>query len=234
MKEEGFEGANEMAKFVEYLWGWQVTVPYTVDEAKWTQVYEVYVKDKYDQKMREFFDRNNPWAYQVLVSWMLETIRKKYWDADEQTVQALSREFVRSVAEFGVACNENTCANPYLTEMVKQTVSVPGVMDPKTVQKFESVLNEATGSTLKALTEKMDQMKRNLSKKAEPVPDEAGKPESAGGEFQKIKGFEMEELDKRVQPSIDPSYRFAMVVALTVLTLFALVLYGYRSSRIGG
>lgn len=33
MKKEGFEGANKMAEFVENMWGWQVTVPETMDSA---------------------------------------------------------------------------------------------------------------------------------------------------------------------------------------------------------
>lgn len=232
MKEEGFEGANEMSKFVEYLWGWQVTVPYTVDDAKWNQIYEVYVEDKYDQGMKEFFDRENPWAYQVMTARMLETIRKEYWDADEKTIQTLAKELANSVATYGVACNENTCANPYLTEMVIKTVSVPGVMDPKTVEKFESVLNEATGSPLQALKEKMDRLKRELSKVTETAPGEERDQEPLSGDLQKVKGYEMEDIEQPIPPAMFSSSQFTMILILTVLTFLALVVYGYRSSRI--
>jgi cobaltochelatase CobN len=60
MKKEDYAGAREMSKFVEYMWGWQVTVPYSVDKAKWEQTYEVYVEDKYGMGLKEFFNKANP------------------------------------------------------------------------------------------------------------------------------------------------------------------------------
>ena len=38
MKRDNYAGAHEMAKFVEYLWGWQVTTPDDVSEIYWKQV----------------------------------------------------------------------------------------------------------------------------------------------------------------------------------------------------
>jgi cobalamin biosynthesis Mg chelatase CobN len=62
MKKEDYAGAREMSYFVEYLYGWQVTVPFAVDETKWPQTFEVYVEDKYGLQLKEFFDKANPWA----------------------------------------------------------------------------------------------------------------------------------------------------------------------------
>ncbi|RLA93745.1 MAG: cobaltochelatase subunit CobN, partial [Deltaproteobacteria bacterium] len=42
MKEHGYSGAREMAKFVEHLWGWQVTTPKEVSKEMWEQAYQVY------------------------------------------------------------------------------------------------------------------------------------------------------------------------------------------------
>ncbi len=57
MTQENYAGAHEMAKFVEYLWGWQVTTPDAVSQAYWNQVKEVYVDDKYRQGLKDFFCR---------------------------------------------------------------------------------------------------------------------------------------------------------------------------------
>ncbi len=46
MKADGYEGAARMGDFIENLWGWQVVKRDVVDDAKWREVYEVYVKDK--------------------------------------------------------------------------------------------------------------------------------------------------------------------------------------------
>ena len=84
MKEEDYAGAREMAKFVENMWGWQVTVPYSVDKTKWEQTYEVYVEDKYKMDIKEFFNKSNPWAYQSITARMLEAVRKDYWQAGDK------------------------------------------------------------------------------------------------------------------------------------------------------
>ena len=85
MKKEGFEGANKMAEFVENMWGWQVTVPETIDAARWEQTFEVYVEDKYGLDLKEFFSKKNPYAYQAVTARMLETIRKGYWQPTEKS-----------------------------------------------------------------------------------------------------------------------------------------------------
>jgi len=43
-----------MAKFVEYQWGWDVTVPELITERMWNETYEVYLRDKYDFGLKEF------------------------------------------------------------------------------------------------------------------------------------------------------------------------------------
>ena len=55
MKQENYAGGREMAKFVEYLWGWQVTTPTDVTTSTWDQINAVYVDDKYQQNLKEFF-----------------------------------------------------------------------------------------------------------------------------------------------------------------------------------
>ncbi|WP_456386960.1 cobaltochelatase subunit CobN [Desulfolithobacter sp.] len=55
MQKDDYAGAREMTHFVEYLWGWAMTTPEKVDDAKWLQAYEMYVKDKYELNMKEFF-----------------------------------------------------------------------------------------------------------------------------------------------------------------------------------
>ena len=86
------KGTRERAMFGKprkYLWGWQVVYPETVDGAKWTELYNVWMKDRYDLKMDEFFDEHNPYAKQGISARMLETIRKGYWDAPQEVVSTI-------------------------------------------------------------------------------------------------------------------------------------------------
>ena len=48
MFKEGYAAGRFMHQVTDNLWGWQVTVPEAVDAAKWQEMFEVYVKDRYD------------------------------------------------------------------------------------------------------------------------------------------------------------------------------------------
>ena len=55
MMKEGYAGARFVDKVVEHLWGWQVTVPETVDAAKWNEMYETYVLDRNGLNIKGMF-----------------------------------------------------------------------------------------------------------------------------------------------------------------------------------
>ena len=115
------------------------------DDTKWEQVYEVYVEDKYDQNLKEFFDKSNPWAYQSINARMLEAVRKEYWDAPEKIKKNLAVEYAMSVIEKGAACCQHTCNNPALTQMVVNIISLPGMLSPELVNEFKAVMSKAVG-----------------------------------------------------------------------------------------
>ena len=118
MQKEGYAGAAEMRAFVEYLWGWDAVVSETVDDRMWRESFEVYVEDRHELGLREFFDENSPFAFQDITARMVETIRKGYWQADEETLRRLLTEYTGSVAEYGAACSGHTCGNPRLLQYV--------------------------------------------------------------------------------------------------------------------
>lgn len=148
MKKEGYAGAREMSRFVDNIWGWQVTTPDAIDKTKWDEIYAVYVEDKYGLDLKDFFSRENPWAYQSLIGRMLEAARKGYWKADDKTLKQLSREYAMAVIEKGVACCDHTCNNPLLNQMVVNIISIPGVMAPKLVEQFKIALEKAAGKPI--------------------------------------------------------------------------------------
>ncbi len=119
MKGQGYSGAREMDKFVEYLWGWDVTVPDLVTETMWNEAYDVYVNDKYEMGLKEFFDENNPYAYQVVTARMLEASRKGYWHPTDEMKENLAEEFEESETKYGVTCCHHTCGNLLLREYME-------------------------------------------------------------------------------------------------------------------
>jgi len=150
MMGEGYAGAREMDRFVEYLWGWEATVPDVISDSMWNRVYDVYVNGAYSEQYNlgvdGFIDANNPYAYQSLTGRMLETIRKGYWTPSSIEVQnALVSESVESIVKNGVTCCHHTCANPLLDKFISGIISVPGVVSDEDAAKYRELMDTATG-----------------------------------------------------------------------------------------
>ncbi|MCP4114425.1 MAG: cobaltochelatase subunit CobN [Desulfobacteraceae bacterium] len=202
MKNEGYAGAREMEKFVEYMWGWQVTTPELVDNAKWDRTYDVYVEDGMDLDLKAFFDKHNPWAYQSMAARMLETGRKGYWDMAEEKETRLAKKYALSVVKKGVACCEHTCNNPLLNQMVMNLISIPGVLPDTTVKAFKMAVEQATGKTLanqaaeRKKTFQAVEKRFEQKKKAEAAQSKVSNP-SRGDDGKVVKGYKMEERTQK-------------------------------------
>src|SRR5690606_21204607 len=106
MQAEGYAGARTMVEFVEYLWGWDATVSEVVEDRMWQEVFEVYVQDKHELGMQNFFDSQSPHAFQDLAARLLETVRKDYWQAEDAVVDEILQAYVESVKTHGISCTE--------------------------------------------------------------------------------------------------------------------------------
>jgi cobaltochelatase CobN len=137
MQESGFEGATEMEKFVENLWGWEALTSDIISDGMWNKVYDTYVTDS---ELSAWLNENNPYAYQSMTARMLETARKGCWDASGETLKNLANEFIQSVAEYGVTCCHHTCGNLELNDWALEHSS----LDEKTLKEYEKLYEEAT------------------------------------------------------------------------------------------
>lgn len=241
MKKEDYAGARQIDKFVEYMWGWQVTTPFAIDEAKWEQTFEVYVEDKYNLKIKEFFNKANPWAYQSITARMLEAVRKDYWQADDITKQKLAKEYAVSVVEKGVACCDHTCNNPLLNQMVVNIISIPGVLPDKIVNEFKIAVEKATGEQLSKHVKKIEKViqdiKAGFKKKTDTSQQNAETADKElvpdkGKAQENVKGYKIEEVTKENTKTEMTSSGVEWVASLFVVFLLCLVATGaVRSSR---
>jgi cobaltochelatase CobN len=147
MKKEGYAGAGEMRQFVEYLWGWNATVTGLVDAKMWQETFEVYVQDKHKLGMKEFFEKNSPFAYQDMTARMVETVRKGYWKADAATEKKLLSEYMQSVNQHGVGCAAHTCGNPRLSKYVMDRAKAMGIPVPS-IEGFQRAMEKAMGTQI--------------------------------------------------------------------------------------
>jgi cobaltochelatase CobN len=189
MKKEGYAGAGEMRSFVEYLWGWDATAPEVIDDGKWKETFDVYVDDKHQLGMAEFFDRNSPFAYQDMTARMIETVRKGYWQADEVTKKRLLEEYVASVNRHGVGCAGHTCGNPRLQKYVIDEAIKAGVPVPA-VEGFQRAMEQATGTRVEAAAEDAANAAREndarMAANLAQVPD-------PGRDARQLRGYVMEQ-----------------------------------------
>ncbi|MBE9503109.1 MAG: cobaltochelatase subunit CobN, partial [Proteobacteria bacterium] len=226
MKRENYAGAWQMNKFVEYLWGHQVTIPFAIDETKWEQVYEVYVQDKYDLDLKEFFNKNNPWAMQSISARMLEAVRKKYWDAPEEIRKNLAKEYAIVVIENGIACCDHICDNPALNQMVVNIISLPGMLSPELVNQFQAVLSKASGMSLEDAQEKRKVLQGKLAKVTEEIRQEEKVVQGREPDKEKLEGYEMVE-EKPEDTKVTVSGSSWIIIAI-VIGLIGLLAVGWR------
>ena len=199
MKEE-YSGARFVDKVTEHLWGWQVTVPEAVDGAKWQEMYETYIQDKYGLGIKELFRKaKNMWAYQSVAARMLETVRKGYWKPNKKVVEVLAEEYAESVQEVGLACCDHTCNNPQLTSYTVSTLlSVPGLRPLAqgfmkaldTMKKTEHGQYSPARRQQKGTSAKSILQNKGLNSRA---PDGKGAAKAKAGS-KSVEGLEMQEV----------------------------------------
>ncbi|HBS26586.1 MAG TPA: hypothetical protein DD827_05560, partial [Gammaproteobacteria bacterium] len=100
MKEEGYSGALAMLDNLNNFWGWQVTAPESVREDQWQEFFEVYIEDKYEFELDEWFEQANNHSKAQMLERMLEAVRKDYWQADPETLKKMVSEYVKQASQF--------------------------------------------------------------------------------------------------------------------------------------
>ncbi|MBT1120126.1 cobaltochelatase subunit CobN [Stutzerimonas nitrititolerans] len=122
---EGYSGALEVLGTANNLWGWQVTAPETVRSDQWDEFKAVYVDDKLDLDINQWFEQHHPQAQAQLIERLLEAARKEYWDTDAQTLQQLAQRW-QDLAERHDVVSDNAKFNEY----VEQAASGFGLAAP--------------------------------------------------------------------------------------------------------
>ena len=124
IKEMMKEGASATGSFVEVFhntFGWEVMKPDMLEDHLWQEYKEVYVDDKLNLDIREYFEKNNPAALQEMTAVMLETVRKGYWKADAETIQQIAKTHVELMKKFDLPPTRNE----KLREMIKEQLKDP-------------------------------------------------------------------------------------------------------------
>ncbi len=144
MMEQGRGGATYMEAFTKNLWIWDVTSPDMVTEDMWNEVNDVYINDKYDLKLQDYFDKNNPYALQDMISTMLEVREKGYWHPTKEVLEKLVKIFAASIARHGVSGSYGTSADPSLHKDVSKLLSTMPDIKPELIKEYQEKVATAT------------------------------------------------------------------------------------------
>ncbi|MDV0444975.1 hypothetical protein MmiAt1_05270 [Methanimicrococcus sp. At1] len=146
MMESGYSGMKEISEIVDNLWGWQVTTPHAVSEYMWNDVYTALVTN---QDVSDAFRNSNPYAYESMLTRMIDANAKGYWNPSETTIQNLAKELAETVVASGVACCHHTCGNPTLNNHIAGILSIPGVVEKDVAKQWQQLTEEATNVKIK-------------------------------------------------------------------------------------
>ena len=113
VQKEGYSGALQMLDRINNFWGWTVMHPEGVTDAQWQEFADIYVKDKYNMDMREFFEKANPTNLAQMIERMLEAERKDYWETDDATIKELVETYLEVKQQHAVF-TENEAFKEYV------------------------------------------------------------------------------------------------------------------------
>lgn len=111
---------NEIAEMVRNAYGWNVMKPKNIDKEMWDEVYEVYVKDKYNIGVTHQFAEVNAPAMQEITATMMETARKGMWKASPQQLADIASLHTELVEKYGASGSSFEGNNPKLQSFIAQ------------------------------------------------------------------------------------------------------------------
>ena len=114
----GASSASTFAEIVTNTYGWNVMKPKAIDKEMWDEIYNVYVKDKYNLGTKEFFDKQNPAALMEMTAVMMESARKGMWKATPQQLKDIAKLHTETVNKYKPSCSSFVCNNAKLRNYI--------------------------------------------------------------------------------------------------------------------
>ena len=157
MQDSGYAGATAILDRMNNMWGWEVMTPEAVRDDQWQEFFEVYVNDKYDMDMREFFEQHNAHSLAQIIERMLEAVRKGYWQADEETIKKMVETYTELATEFDVVTD-----NQKFTEYVDTQVQGFGLAPLPAPIDAPAVTAPSAPATQQVTGQKLEEQKTEV------------------------------------------------------------------------
>lgn len=213
MMKEGYAGAQQMAGGVFSTLGWAVNRENSVSEDVWGEIVDVYLRDKKNLKIREWFEDKNPYAFQSIAERLLEASRKEYWKPDAATLREIAAAYAESVVLHGH--REAGELNEKLEMFLDRVMTAPG-LEPEVAQALETLLAQYREKSVSEMAApKRGEQNPQVQPNAAPSTDVATK---------QVKGTELE-------PVSASSNRSRMLWLGAGIIFLALLIYGFARRK---
>ena len=155
--------ANTFAEVIQNTYAWNVMKPEAIDTEMWDEIYNVYVKDKFNLKVDKYFEEVNPAALQEITAVMMETARKGMWKASEQQLKDVAAMHTELVKKYKPACTGFVCDNAKLREFIAEKTA------PEAAQQYKKDISEireavAENSDKKGMVMKKEKLTQDAQK----------------------------------------------------------------------
>jgi cobaltochelatase CobN len=90
---EGYAGTLQVLDSMNNFSGWTMVAREIVRDDQWQEFADVYVRDKHQLGLKDWFERENPHALAQTIERMLEAARHEYWKPDAATLEELKQRY---------------------------------------------------------------------------------------------------------------------------------------------
>ena len=172
--EEDYAGAQQMFLYTFSTLGWKINRDDSITDDVWQEIVEIYLRDKLDLNIRQWFEDKNPYAFQGITETLLEAIRKEYWQPGEAMTMEIATAYAESVVRHGHS--EPGELNEKLERFIAHLFNAPGP-DTTTGKAAQALLAQYRQKTAEELAELERQETEAVEgQKMEQVPTEESKP----------------------------------------------------------
>lgn len=160
----GASSASTFAEIVTNTYGWNVMKPKAIDKEMWDEIYNVYVKDKYNLGTKEFFDKQNPAALMEMTAVMMESARKGMWKATPQQLKDIAKLHTETVNKYKPSCSGFVCDNAKLRNYIASKTDAASAKEYQ--QNVEQIRNAeaAKNSNDKGMVMKKETLNEDAQK----------------------------------------------------------------------
>ncbi len=228
MMKEGYAGADQIAVHVSNTMGWKIMRENSVSDDIWEEIVEIYLRDKRNLNIREWFEAENPFAFQEITEILLETARKGYWKPDDTTLLEIAEAYARSVSRHGEGGGLRGGGNKKLEAFVEKVLSAPGS------RRLDTLLTEYKAKTRESSTVAKPSAVAKKSPASKAEPSEKGETSIVKNKTpQKVQGRKLvpSETESTAEQSQETIWSNALLGAVLSVICLLLIVLGYRSRR---